>query len=78
MTFRTALHIVFDVSKRAHRHVQKTLLLKAVLPKPPRVAFRNPKTLRDKLVRSKLKLTDDAERDILIVTAYVFFLFDYM
>ena len=38
-------------------------MLKAVLPKPPRVAFRNPKTLRDKLVCSKLKLTDDAERD---------------
>ena len=37
-------------------------MLKAVLPKPPRIAFRNPKTLRDKLVRSKLKLTDDAER----------------
>ena len=33
-----------------------------MLPKPPRIAFRNPKTLRDKLVRSKLKLTDDAER----------------
>ena len=78
MTFHPALNIVFDVLKRAHRHVQKSPVLQAVLPKPPRIAFRNPKTLRDKLVRSKLKLTDDAERDILIVTAYVFFLLDYM
>ena len=37
-------------------------MLKAVLPKPPRLAFRNQKTLRYKLVHSKLKLTDDAER----------------
>ena len=36
-------------------------MLTAVLPKPPRIAFRNPKTLHDKLVCSKLKLTDDAE-----------------
>ena len=27
----------------------------SVLPSPPRVAFRNPETIRDKLVRSKLK-----------------------
>ena len=33
-----------------------------VLPKPPRVAFRNPKSLRDKLVRSKLKSEDEKER----------------
>ena len=37
-------------------------MLKAVLPKAPRIAFRNPKTLRHKLVRSKLKSTVDAER----------------
>ena len=30
--------------------------LSGVLPSPPRVAFRNPKTLRDRLVRSKLKI----------------------
>ena len=60
-TFHPALNIVFDVLKRAHRHVQKSPVLKAVLHKPPRISFRNPKT-RDKLVCSKLKLTDDAER----------------
>ena len=62
LTFHPALNIVFDVLKRAHQHVQKSLVLKAVLPKPPHIAFRNPKTLSDKLVRSKLKLTDNAER----------------
>ena len=61
LTFHPSLNIV-DVLKRAHRHVQKSPVLKVVLPKPPRIAFHNPKTLRDKLVRSKLKLTDDAER----------------
>ena len=55
------LHIVFDVLKRAHRHVQKLSMLKAVLSKPQRKAFRNRKTLRDKLVYSKCKLTDDTE-----------------
>ena len=62
LTFHPALNIVFDVLKKAHWHVQKSHVLKVVLPKPPRIAFRNPKTLRDKLVRSKLKLTDDAKR----------------
>ena len=37
-------------------------MLKAVLPRQPRVAFRNPKTLSEKLVRSKLTSTDDNER----------------
>ena len=44
LTFHIASHIVFDVLKRAHQHVQKSLMLKVALPKPPRVAFRNPKT----------------------------------
>ena len=39
-----------------HRHVQKSPLLRAVLPKLSRVAFRNPKKLRDKLI------TDDTGR----------------
>ena len=61
LTFHPSLNIV-DVLKRAHRHVQKSPVLKVVLPKPPRIAFHNPKTLRDKLVRSKLKLTDDVDQ----------------
>ena len=62
LTFHLVLNIVFDVLKKAHWYVQKSPVLKAVLPKPPRVAFCNPKTLCDKLVHSKLKLTDNAER----------------
>ena len=62
LSFHRELHIVFDVLIRAHQHSQKSPILKAVLPKPPRVSFPNPKALRDKLVCSKLKLTDDTER----------------
>ena len=50
-----ALHVIFDISKSAHRHIEKLSLLKLVLPKPPRVAFHNPKSLREKLIGSKLK-----------------------
>ena len=48
--------------KEGALHVQMSPVLRPVLPKPPSIAFRNPKTLGDKLVRSKLKLTDDAKR----------------
>ena len=54
LTFHPALNIAFDVLKRVHRHVQKSPVLKAVLPKPLRIAFHNRKTC-DKSVRSKLK-----------------------
>ena len=40
---------------KCHKHVLKTPRLHSALLSPPRVAFRNPKTIRDKLVRSKLK-----------------------
>ena len=38
-----------------HKHVPIPPRLHSALPSPPRVAFRNAKTIRDKLVRSKLK-----------------------
>ena len=44
-----------EILKRSHRHTKSSIRLSTVLPKPPRLAFRNPKTLKDKLVRSKLK-----------------------
>ena len=56
LTFHPAFIIVFDVLKRVHQHVQKSPVLKAVLPKPPHIAFHNPKTLCDKLVPSKLRV----------------------
>ena len=38
------------------------IIVCCVLPKPPRVTFRNPKTLRDKLVRSKIRENDEEQR----------------
>ena len=66
LTFHPALHIVFDILESGHHHVQKSPSLKAVLPKPQRVAFRSPVTLRNKLVHSNLKLTDDTEQGKLL------------
>ena len=62
LTFHQALNIVFNVLKSAHRFVEKSPAIKAVLPKPPRVAFRNPKTLRDKLVRFKIRENHEEKR----------------
>ena len=63
LTFYPALHVIFDILKSAHRHIAKSPLLKSVLPKPPRVVFRNRKSLCDKLVRSQLKSEDEKERE---------------
>ena len=54
-TYHLALNQVYEILKRAHKHALKSPRLLSVLPSPPRVAFRNAKTIRDKLVRSKLK-----------------------
>ena len=58
LTFHPAIYQVFEILKTAHRHITKSVILNKVLSKPPRVAFRNPKTLQDKLVRSKLKVAN--------------------
>ena len=42
LTFHPALHMVFDILKRVHQHVQNSPMLKAVLPKPPRVVLCTP------------------------------------
>ena len=62
LTFHPALNIVFNVLKSAYRFIEKSPVLKAVLPKQLRVAFHNPKTLCDKLVRSKIRENDEEER----------------
>ena len=54
---------MFNVSKSAHCFIEKSPALKAVLPKPPRVALCNPKTLRDKSARSKIRQKDEEERE---------------
>ena len=46
---------MYEILQKAHRHTLKSQRLTAVLPSPPRLAFRNAKTLKDHLVRSKLK-----------------------
>ena len=53
---------MFNVLKSAHRFIEKSPSLKALLPKQPHVAFHNPKTLHDKLVRSKIRENDEGER----------------
>ena len=54
-TYHPALNQVYEILQRAHKHALKSPRLLSALPSPPRVAFRNVKTIRDKLVRSKLK-----------------------
>ena len=65
LTSHPALYIIFDILKSAHRIIENSPTLKTILPKPPRVAFRNPKTLRDKL-RSKLRPDCEEERGVFI------------
>ena len=57
LTYHPALKKVHEILLKAHRHTFKSQRLTAVLPSPPRLAFRNAKTLKDHLVRSKLKIT---------------------
>ena len=54
LTFHPALNQVHEILQRAHKHILKSPRLHSALPSLLRVAFRNPKTIRDKLVRSKL------------------------
>ena len=46
---------MYEILRRAHKHVLNSPRLHSGLPSPPRVAFRNPKAIRIKLVRSKSK-----------------------
>ena len=55
LTYHPSLNQLYEILRRAHKHVLKSPRLHSGLPSPPKVAFRNPKTIRDKLVRSKLK-----------------------
>ena len=46
---------MYKILRRVHKHVLKSASLHSALPSPPGVAFRNPKTIRDNLIRAKLK-----------------------
>ena len=55
LTYHPALNQLYEILRRAHEDVLKPPRLHSALPSPSRVAFRNPKAIRDKLVRFKLK-----------------------
>ena len=55
LTYHPALTKVCEILQKTHRHRLKSQCLTAVLPSPLRLVFRNAKTLKDHLVRSKLK-----------------------
>ena len=55
LTYHPSLNKVYEILKQAHRHVLKSPKLSIILPTPPRLAFRNAKNLKDRLVRSKLQ-----------------------
>ena len=61
LTYHPALSSIHNILSRAQRHVNKSIKLSQVLTSPPRVAFRNAKTLKDRLVRSKLKSCNEIE-----------------
>ena len=53
--YHPELNQLYEILPRAHKHVLKSPRLHNGLPSLPKVAFQNPKTISDKLVRSKLK-----------------------
>ena len=61
--FYPALNKVREILKKTQRYTIRSPRLSAVLPSPTRVAFRNPKTLTDHLVRSKLKIRDSNDEE---------------
>ena len=69
-------HVSFNFSPCFIHHIRyfkicssncrKFSVLKAILPKPPRAAFRNTKKLRDKLLCSKLRPDYEEEKGVFI------------
>ena len=55
LAYHSALSELYEILWKAHKHVLKSQRLHSALPSPPRVAFRNPITIGDKVVRFKLK-----------------------
>ena len=66
LAFHLAFYIIFEILKSTHRIIENPQKLKTILPKPSRVAFHNPKTLRDTLVCSKLRPDYEEERAVFI------------
>ena len=55
LIYHPALNQVYETLRRTLKHVPKSPRLHSALPLSPWVAFRNAKTIKHKLVRSKLK-----------------------
>ena len=74
LTYHPALNQLYEILRRAHKHVLKSPRLHSGLPLPPRVNFQNAKTIRDKLVRSKLKefIYKDAGTNILVILTVIY------
>ena len=60
------MNAVFQKLKSAQRHIEKSEDPKSVLPKPPKVAFRNSKILKDKLVELIIRIShlDNLEKGV--------------
>ena len=69
LTYHSTLNQLDEMLRRAHEHVLKPPRLHSALPSPPRVAFQNPKTIREKLVHFRLKefIYKDAGNSISVV-----------
>ena len=53
LMYHPALNQLNEILRKAHKHVSKSARLVSVLPSAS-MAFQNPKTIKDELVRSKL------------------------
>ena len=55
LTYHPPLNCINEILRNAQHHVYKSIRLAKVLKSPSRVAFPNAKTLKERLVRSKLR-----------------------
>ena len=53
LRYHAALNQLYEILRRANTYMLKPPRLHSALPSQPMVAFRNPKTIKDKLGRSK-------------------------
>ena len=60
LIYYPALNKVHEILKKANKHTIRSPRLSTVLP------FRNPKTLKDHLIRSKLKIRDSNHGDLIL------------
>ena len=61
LTYHPALNCIYELLRNAQHHVYQSARLAKVLKSLPRVTFRNKKTSKDRLVRSKLRNESEVE-----------------